>query len=385
MNDALTVLMVEDDRIDQIAFQRLIEQERLHYDYTIASSIGEARAVLESQHFDVIIADYNLSDGTGFDLLPLRGDMPLIFVTGTGDERLAVEAIKAGAADYLTKDMSRNYLSLLPIVVENAVKRRQTDKEAAELMHERIRRKTLQDFIRTASHDLITPLTTLGTSLHLLGRYAERQVSLTQMPETDRSTLEKHATIIAQRCNVISEQREQLEQIIMDLLEMVKVDSLEAVEMEAVDVNRLLTQVVQSMEEHARGKDQILRFVPDDHALTIAAAPLELASVIRKLLRNAIEYTPPRGDITVTAACAGTEAVLSVADTGVGIAETDLPYIFERFYRVNAARTMTTGSSGLGLAIAKQLVALHEGRIEVESRPGAGSVFRVYLPRVIAN
>ncbi|MBK8020739.1 MAG: hypothetical protein IPK19_04750 [Chloroflexi bacterium] len=155
MKEPLTVLLVEDDRIDQIAFQR--RSSRSVCTTTTQSPVRLAkhgpsgkpalrrdrrRLQSERRHW--------------LDLLPLRGDMPLIFVTGTGDERLAVEAIKAGAADYLTKDMSRNYLSLLPIVVQNAVKRRQTDKEAAELMHERIRRKTLQDFIRTASHDLIT-------------------------------------------------------------------------------------------------------------------------------------------------------------------------------------------------------------------------------------
>jgi PAS domain S-box-containing protein len=116
-----------------MAFARLVESESLPYECTIAGSVSEARSLLETEPFDVVIADYSLGDGTAFDILESAKCVPVILVTGAGDEEIAVRAWRAGAYDYLIKDLERNYLKTLPITVENAVIYKKT-KEQAQLL-----------------------------------------------------------------------------------------------------------------------------------------------------------------------------------------------------------------------------------------------------------
>lgn len=120
-NSRCRILLVEDDKIDQAAFERLVKQQGLLYDYTIAGSFAQAKNILTSDRFDVAVVDYLLGDGTAFDVLQLTDDSPVIFATGGGDEEIAIKAMKAGAYDYIIKDAQRNYLKILPQVVEKAL------------------------------------------------------------------------------------------------------------------------------------------------------------------------------------------------------------------------------------------------------------------------
>ena len=118
------ILLVEDDTVDQLAFKRLVEEDGLLYDYTIAASVAEAREFLSHNGYEIVIADYMLGDGTAFDLMDAAQGIPMIIATGTGDEEIAVRAMKNGAYDYLIKDPLRNYLKILPMTVENALQRK---------------------------------------------------------------------------------------------------------------------------------------------------------------------------------------------------------------------------------------------------------------------
>jgi PAS domain S-box-containing protein len=121
-NTRYKILLIEDDDLDQEAFERLVKDEGLPYDYTIAGSVSEAKSVLVSEQFDIVISDYALGDGTAFDILDAVKSAPTIIVTGIGNEEVAVKAWKAGACDYLIKDLERNYLRALPITVENVLR-----------------------------------------------------------------------------------------------------------------------------------------------------------------------------------------------------------------------------------------------------------------------
>ena len=107
----------------------------------------------------------------------------------------------------------------------------------------------------------------------------------------------------------------------------------------------------------------------------VRADGAQLAEVLQNLLDNALQYTPPGGQIDVKAHANGHDVTFTVADTGMGIPESDLERIFERFYRVDAARSREAGGTGLGLAIARHIVDAHGGRIWVESAIGQGSRF----------
>jgi len=129
MDETINILYVEDDQVDRIAFERLIKSRGAIFSYSMATSVEEARRLLESQTFQIIITDYSLDDGTAFDLIQILKDIPVIIVTGAGDEEIAVNAMKAGAYDYLIKDAERNYLKILPITVENALRHRREDQQ----------------------------------------------------------------------------------------------------------------------------------------------------------------------------------------------------------------------------------------------------------------
>jgi DNA-binding NtrC family response regulator len=119
-----SILLIEDDVIDQMAFKRFLDAEHGELRYTVAGSLAEARKVLDSEVFDVVVTDYLLGDGTALDVLGLNLESPVIIITGAGSEEVAVQAMKAGAHDYLIKDPDRRYLKILPVAVEKAVRQR---------------------------------------------------------------------------------------------------------------------------------------------------------------------------------------------------------------------------------------------------------------------
>lgn len=170
--ESLTIhlLFVEDDHIDQMMFKRFVRQEQLPYTYKIAGSVYDAEHVLAAnQRFDIVILDYMLGDGTAFDVLEKIRNIPTIIVTGTGDEEIAVKAMKAGAYDYLIKDLDGNYLKTLPVTVEKALHRKQTEdalktyqnhledlvkERTAELEAEILERKRIEEEVRTLNVEL---------------------------------------------------------------------------------------------------------------------------------------------------------------------------------------------------------------------------------------
>lgn len=126
----IKILLVEDDKIDQMAFERFVKDKALPYDYVIAGSVSKGKTALRSDEFDVVVMDYLLGDGTAFDLFEhVNPDIPIVVVTGTGDEEIAVKAIKSGALDYIIKDPFRNYLKTMPVTVESVIKARRTERE----------------------------------------------------------------------------------------------------------------------------------------------------------------------------------------------------------------------------------------------------------------
>jgi two-component system phosphate regulon sensor histidine kinase PhoR len=124
--NAFRVLFVDDDKFDQMAFNRLVKQLQLPYDYIIADSLEQAKNILNNHTFDIIITDYYLGDGTGFDIIGLARNTPVVFVTGAGDEEIAVKALKQGAFDYMVKDGGCDHLKLLPQVLKQAVMHKKT-------------------------------------------------------------------------------------------------------------------------------------------------------------------------------------------------------------------------------------------------------------------
>jgi signal transduction histidine kinase len=146
------------------------------------------------------------------------------------------------------------------------------------------------------------------------------------------------------------------------------------------DPERLLEQVVDEQAEAARQAEVTLTLDLEPHLGPIWAQPEGLATVLRNLVGNALKYTPAGGAVTVTARQDAEATYLAVSDTGIGIAEEDLPRVFEEFFRSPRARERDPGGTGLGLAIVKSIVDAHGGEISVRRREGGGTVFEVTLP-----
>ena len=138
MIERTEILLLEDDEIDRMAFDRFVREHRMPYNCRKAATIAEFRKQLKSHKFDVVISDYQLPDGTALDIISesRASGVPVIVVTGAGNEAIAVQAMKAGAHDYLIKDHERNYLHVMPITVKNAIDRYRMEQERQRLITE---------------------------------------------------------------------------------------------------------------------------------------------------------------------------------------------------------------------------------------------------------
>ncbi len=225
---------------------------------------------------------------------------------------------------------------------------------------ERVRR----DFVANVSHELRTPLTAIqGFAETLLGGAEDD-------PQNRRRFLE-----------IILDHSRRLARLTEDLLMLSQIEA-ERLELEIHPLRpgQLIESCVETSRIGAGEKNITVTVEAPADLPEIAGDHRRLAEVLQNLLDNAVHYTLQRGQITVRAARASREVLITVADTGIGIPQSDHARIFERFYRVDTARSREAGGTGLGLAIAKHLVEAHGGRIWVESEVGRGSQFHVALP-----
>jgi signal transduction histidine kinase len=175
-----------------------------------------------------------------------------------------------------------------------------------------------------------------------------------------------------------------MERLVRDLLRLARLDAgQEALEHVPCPVESLFTGVETELAPLVEARNQTVehRIAPD--AATVTGDPAKLHDALRNLLENATNYSPESGRIVMASERRGQRILLTVADQGPGIPDADLPRVFERFYRVDKARTRNTrdpGGTGLGLAIVKHLVELHGGRASAANKPDGGAVFTVELP-----
>jgi two-component system phosphate regulon sensor histidine kinase PhoR len=177
------------------------------------------------------------------------------------------------------------------------------------------------------------------------------------------------------------EHSRRLARLTEDLLMLSKMDAdrLE-LEIRRVNVAQLIESCMETSRHRASEKEIAISVHHFNGVPDVAGDRRRLAEVLQNLLDNATQYTLARGQIKVSAAARDGEVVFTVADTGIGIPTADQPRIFERFYRVDAARSREAGGTGLGLSIAKHIVEVHGGRIWVESAVGRGSQFHFSVP-----
>ncbi len=222
------------------------------------------------------------------------------------------------------------------------------------------------EFVAKVSHELRSPLSTIHEQLSTVLKDVTAEE-----PEVDQDLIER-----------AREKTNAMISLIGDLLDLSRIESGALTEnRRPVQITELLSSIVDFMESRAKANGQKLVFHPGDQPIPeITADPMALESIFGNLVTNAINYTPEGGEIRVRSDLAGQQIKVSVSDTGFGIAERHQEKIFERFYRVKDENTRHITGTGLGLPIVKGLVDGMGGTIELESAPGQGSTFTVFLP-----
>lgn len=349
-------------RLDR-TIQTLTEERNLSS--AILGSMVEGVAVVNGAE-RLVFANPGFASILGLDVPPVSGSALLEVVRQT-ELIEAVRRVLAGEprveAEIATGTLRQHYFAATVASV-----RAGETSGAVIVLHditelrklERIRR----DFVANVSHEFRTPLTAIqGFSETLLGG----AMNDPQNRERFLGIILEHARRLAR----LTEDLLRLSQMDADRLEL---------ELRSVNVKQLIESCYETASHRAAEKELEVSLDLPTHLPDVSGDARRLQEVLQNLLDNAIQYTLPGGKIVLSADTKNEEVILTVSDTGIGIPQADQPRIFERFYRVDVARSREAGGTGLGLAIAKHLIEGHGGRIWVESEVGIGSKFHVSVP-----
>jgi len=233
--------------------------------------------------------------------------------------------------------------------------------QARELEIEQENVRILRRFLQAVSHDLRTPITIINTSLYLL------KAHLTS--EDNQNRLNRIESAVGN-----------LSKIVEKMLKMIELDIVADFKFIRTDLNHLLTWSFDKFEPLAQTQNIDFILEHSSTPLFVNVDQNYITQALNNIVENAIIYTPRDGTVTIRSFQQKHQAIIEIQDTGIGINKDDLPNIFKQFYRVDEARNTSAGSNGLGLAITKKIITVHDGNITVDSIPNVGSTFRIALP-----
>lgn len=321
---------------------------------------------------DLILLDIMMPDLDGFEVCrrlkedETLHDIPVIFISALDETVDKVHGFRVGGADYISKPFKfEEVLARIEIHLTLYNQRRQLEqaREQDRLYFEKIS-QLRDEFVSTASHDLKNPLANIKLSADLLRRAAERG---------DAQLQQKHLHNIAT-------QVDRMQQLITDLLDIVKLETGRALVYERVPMEPFLQHVVEDFALAAQEKQINLRYQLSTAVTSAVLDHQQFRQALHNLLSNAIKYTPAGGEVVLASMAEDDTLLVEVRDTGLGIPAADIPYLFDKFYRVTNPDHMAIEGTGLGLSIVQTVVHQHGGAVDVTSEFGRGSTFRIRMP-----
>jgi two-component system, sensor histidine kinase and response regulator len=368
MEERLRVLIVDDDQIDRITVQRALKKAGMTVDCVEAEDCAQAIAILSQTPFDCIFVDYRLPDHDGLALVQMirqqQIQSPIVALTGQGDEQIAVQLMKAGASDYLSK--ARISPEALAQVLRNAVRIYRAEAEIA------LQRT---DFIAHLTHDLRTPLVAADMMLKLFQKEAfgplpdAMQPPLTALLRSNKNLLDMVNILLEVHCYEAGNK---------------------TLTLTTCNLWEIAQEVIQELQPLAQDKGiglslKVLSDVPDPNQLLVLGDYQEIRRMLTNLVANSIKFTEVgQVELRLWQSAAPLEApspvknwaAIAVHDTGLGMSSEQQATIFQRFRKGSHKQS----GSGLGLHLVHRIVTVHQGTIQVSSTVGAGSQFTIHLP-----
>lgn len=360
-------ILVLDDNWDLLTNLELILQME-GYQVLSACSGPEALTLMEQTRPDLIISDIMMPEMDGYEFYQcVRRDpdllaIPFIFLTAKGEREDIRFGKQLGVDEYLTKPLEPQDLL---IAVETKLKRLGEIKAGSRQEVERLK----DVILRVLSHELRTPLTFIKAAVELL---VESKIQFYDEEEQELLAL-------------ASKGGERLEALVVDVLTVVNIEAGEAknlfeAEKQEVDLSLCIEDAVAGCGGEAISRGVTIEVDVSQGLPAIAGHPGQLTDVLSRLLDNAIEFSPRTGgQVAIRVRNENRWVKISVEDKGIGIPTAEIPKIFDLFYQVDRHKYEQQGI-GIGLTIARELVEIHGGHIEVESEIGKGSTFTVVLP-----
>jgi signal transduction histidine kinase len=365
-NDNARILVVDDNADMRSYLARLLAQR---WRVETASEGLSALEQVRSSRPDLVIADVMMPGLDGYGLLQalrrsdLTADIPVLLLSARAGEEASAEGLRAGADDYVTKPFTAREL-LARVEARLAQARLRAAERAARQAAEHANRAR-DEFFAMLSHELRSPLMALIAWAEVL------------------KGAPPGSTDALQAIDLIARNARIQRRLVDDLLDLSRIvtDRLRIEARALPSLEPLLSTVVESFRPVALAKHLTIHTQIEPHSGPVRGDPERLQQVVWNLLSNAIRFTPVGGRIEVRCGRRGAHVVLTVRDTGLGIAPEALPHLFERYWQDRHPQQRSSQGLGLGLAIAHRIVELHDGRIAARSDgAGRGATFTVELP-----
>lgn len=349
------LMVVDDNEMNRDLLARRLQREG--YAVSIAEDGYKALALIKTRRFDLILLDLMMPGISGMEVLPLirqihsLADLPVIITTAKDQSDDVVEALRLGANDYVVKPID------LPVLLA----RIQTQLKLRRLS------QLKDEFLRIASHDLKNPLAAVLLSAHLIQQ---------AVPPGTKMEAQYY-----QMVEYIIKHSENMQHIIRDFLDFQAVeDGNLTLARELFQLNDVAQEVMAENAQYAASKSITLAHDLDSALPRINADSARVHQVAQNLIGNAIKFCPGGASVLIRTHFAQGAAVFEVRDSGPGLTNTDLEHVFTKYARLSNKPTGEEKSSGLGLAICKQMIELHGGQIGVYNNPDQGATFWFSLP-----
>ncbi|KPJ69945.1 hypothetical protein AMJ44_01270 [candidate division WOR-1 bacterium DG_54_3] len=357
------ILVIDDEESMRDSCSQILTKDGFQPETAENGAIGLKK--VQNVKPDLVLIDLKMPGISGFEVLDkvkeYDPNIVSIVITGYATVESAVEAMKKGAYDFLPKPFTPDQLR---IIIKRGLERRRLIQETESLRREK--KLMEENFITMVSHQLRSPLSTIAQYFEVIlgGMAGKVEPKQEEMLSKARDRLEN------------------LMELINDWLDLAQMNKGQIVDnLRPLSLKKVLEDIVEFIQPSAQKENVNLELIPYSGHDRIQGNEEKLKQVFSNLVTNAILYNKPNGSIKISVKEKEDFVAVNVEDTGIGIPEEHLPFIFDQFYRVKKSEGKKTKGTGLGLSIAMKIVEVHGGTIEVTSELGKGSTFTVFLPK----